>query len=37
MLKQVTELMINDFNEVKGTDIHKLDPNNASIEKTTEN
>lgn len=29
--------MINDFNEVRGTDIQKLDPNNASIEKTTEN
>ena len=32
MLKQFTELIINDFSKVRGTEIHPLDPNDVSLE-----
>ena len=36
-LKWVTELIINDFNNVRGTDIHPLDPNYFSLDTKQEN
>ena len=32
MLKQFTELIINDFSKVRGTEIHPLDLNDVSLE-----
>ena len=36
-LKWVTELIINDFNNVRGTDIHPPDPNYFSLDRKQEN